>query len=202
MRGARVAPGIGTASVLGEFVVVIGRVYSYLRFSDPRQAAGHSLDRQAAYAARWAAEHGLVLDESLSLKDEGLSAYHQRHVTSGALGVFLAAVQGGQVPPGSVLVVEALDRLSRAEPIQAQAQLAQIVNAGITVVTASDGKSYSRETLKANIGKTFGNATIEDFLADKGIGPKRGDAYLVNFGNPQHSKYILCEDLITEQGGQ
>lgn len=150
MRGARVAPGIGTASVLGEFVVVIGRVYSYLRFSDPRQAAGHSLDRQAAYAARWAAEHGLALDESLSLKDEGLSAYHQRHVTSGALGVFLAAVQGGQVPPGSVLVVEALDRLSRAEPIQAQAQLAQIVNAGITVVTASDGKSYSRETLKAN----------------------------------------------------
>lgn len=130
--------------------MVIGRVYSYLRFSDPRQAAGHSLDRQAAYAARWAAEHGLVLDESLSLKDEGLSAYHQRHVTSGALGVFLAAVQGGQVPPGSVLVVEALDRLSRAEPIQAQAQLAQIVNAGITVVTASDGKSYSRETLKAN----------------------------------------------------
>lgn len=130
--------------------MVIGRVYSYMRFSDPRQAAGHSLDRQAAYAARWAAEHGLVLDESLSLRDEGLSAYHQRHVTSGALGVFLAAVEGGQVPPGSVLVVEALDRLSRAEPIQAQAQLAQIVNAGITVVTASDGKAYSRETLKAN----------------------------------------------------
>jgi len=49
-----------------------------------------------------------------------------------------------------VLVVEGLDRLSRAEPIQAQAQLAQIVNAGITVVTASDGKAYSREHLKAN----------------------------------------------------
>ncbi len=64
--------------------------------------------------------------------------------------MFLAAVEGGQVPEGSVLVVEALDRLSRAEPIQAQAQLAQIVNAGITVVTASDGKAYSRAALKAN----------------------------------------------------
>ncbi|MDR7331779.1 recombinase family protein [Roseateles asaccharophilus] len=127
-----------------------GLVYSYLRFSDPRQAAGHSSERQAAYAARWAAEHGLQLDESLTLRDEGLSAYHQRHVKSGALGVFLAAVEGGQVPEGSVLVVEALDRLSRAEPIQAQAQLAQIVNAGITVVTASDGKAYSRAQLKAN----------------------------------------------------
>lgn len=131
-------------------VSVSGRVYSYLRFSDPRQAKGHSIDRQAAYAAKWAADHGLVLDASLNLRDEGLSAYHQRHVKSGALGVFLAAVEGGQVPPGSVLVVEGLDRLSRAEPIQAQAQLAQIVNAGITVVTASDGKTYSREALKAN----------------------------------------------------
>lgn len=127
-----------------------GLVYSYSRFSDPKQAAGHSLERQRAYAARWAAEHGLALDESLTLHDAGLSAYHQQHVKSGALGAFLAAVQAGKVPAGSVLVVEGLDRLSRAEPIQAQAQLAQIVNAGITVVTASDGKAYSREALKAN----------------------------------------------------
>lgn len=127
-----------------------GLVYSYSRFSDPKQAAGHSLERQRAYAARWAAEHGLALDESLTLHDAGLSAYHQQHIKSGALGAFLAAVEAGKVPPGSVLVVEGLDRLSRAEPIQAQAQLAQIVNAGITVVTASDGKAYSREALKAN----------------------------------------------------
>jgi DNA invertase Pin-like site-specific DNA recombinase len=127
-----------------------GLVYSYMRFSDPRQAAGHSGERQRAYAVRWAEEHGLQLDDSLSLKDEGLSAYHQQHIKSGALGVFLAAVSSGLVPTGSVLIVEGLDRLSRAEPIQAQAQLAQIVNAGITVVTASDGKTYSREHLKAN----------------------------------------------------
>lgn len=98
---------------------------------------------------RWAAEHGLQLDESLSLRDEGLSAFHQTHVKRGALGAFLNAVESGRVPDGSVLVVEGLDRLSRAEPIQAQAQLAQIVNAGISVVTASDGKVYSRAQLKA-----------------------------------------------------
>ena len=127
-----------------------GLVYSYMRFSDPRQAAGNSSERQRAYAAQWAADHGLRLDESLSMEDKGLSAYHQHHVKHGALGVFLAAVEQGRVPSGSVLVVEGLDRLSRAEPIQAQAQLAQIINAGISVVTASDGKVYSRERLKAN----------------------------------------------------
>lgn len=126
------------------------KVYSYMRFSDPRQATGSSSDRQTAYAQRWAEEHGQPLDTALTLRDEGLSAYHQRHVKSGALGVFLAAVEDGRVSSGSTLVVEGLDRLSRAEPIQAQAQLASIVNAGITVVTASDSKVYSRERLKAN----------------------------------------------------
>lgn len=126
-----------------------GRVYSYLRFSDPRQASGHSAERQAQYARAWAERRGLELDETLSLRDEGLSAYHQRHVKQGALGAFLLAVDEGRIPRGSVLVVEGLDRLSRAEPIQAQAQLAQIINAGITVVTASDGKEYNREGLKA-----------------------------------------------------
>jgi DNA invertase Pin-like site-specific DNA recombinase len=126
------------------------RVYSYIRFSHARQAAGASTERQAAYAKRWADENGLQLDAELTMRDEGLSAYHQRHVKAGALGVFLRAVSDGLIAPGSVLVVEALDRLSRAEPLQAQAQLGSIINAGISVVTASDGKAYSRDRLKAN----------------------------------------------------
>ncbi|WP_366887899.1 recombinase family protein [Streptomyces sp. NPDC005476] len=103
-----------TSGVWG--VAAKARVYSYLRFSDPKQAAGGSVDRQLEYAARWAADKAMELDASLSLRDEGLSAYHQRHVRQGALGVLLRAVEDGQVPGGSVLIVEGLDRLSRAEP--------------------------------------------------------------------------------------
>jgi DNA invertase Pin-like site-specific DNA recombinase len=125
------------------------KVYSYLRFSDPKQAAGSSADRQLAYAQGWAEKSGMVLDEALSLRDEGLSAYHQKHITQGALGAFLRAIDAGLIAPGLVLVVEGLDRLSRAEPVLAQAQLAQIINAGITVVTASDGREYNRASLKA-----------------------------------------------------
>lgn len=125
------------------------RVYSYLRFSDPKQAAGGSADRQLQYAQRWAEANGLPLDTSLTMRDEGLSAYHQRHVSRGALGAFLAGIDEGRVVPGSVLIVEGLDRLSRAEPVLAQAQLAQIINAGVTVVTASDNREYNRASLKA-----------------------------------------------------
>ncbi|WOB06450.1 recombinase family protein [Piscinibacter gummiphilus] len=126
------------------------RVYSYLRFSNIKQAAGASADRQRSYAAEWAAKHGLQLDEELSMRDEGLSAFHQTHIKKGALGVFLRAIEDGKVAPKSVLVVESLDRLSRAEPLLAQAQMTSIINADITVVTASDNKVYSRERLKAN----------------------------------------------------
>jgi len=99
------------------------RVYSYLRFSDIRQKAGTSVERQEEYAAKYARENGMELDTQLTLRDEGLSAYHQKHVKKGALGVFLKAIEDGRVPPGSVLIVESLDRLSRAEPMIAQAQL-------------------------------------------------------------------------------
>lgn len=126
------------------------RVYSYRRWSDPRQQAGSSADRQAAYAEKWASDHGLVLDTALSMLDAGLSAYSGANIKKGALGAFLRAIENGQIAPGSVLIVEGLDRLSRAEPLDAQAQLTQIINAGITVVTASDGQQYSRESLKAN----------------------------------------------------
>ncbi|WP_196493280.1 recombinase family protein, partial [Burkholderia territorii] len=125
------------------------RVYSYLRFSNAKQADGSSIERQLEYATRWAAERGMTLDASLTLRDEGLSAYHQKHVKKGALGTFLRAIEDGRIPAGSVLIVEGLDRLSRAEPVLAQAQLAQIINAGITVVTASDGREYNFKSLKA-----------------------------------------------------
>ncbi|MDF5957773.1 recombinase family protein [Pseudomonas aeruginosa] len=89
------------------------------------------------------------MDATLTLRDEGLSAYHETHVKQGALGAFLRAIDAGRIPVGSVLIVEGLDRLSRAEPLLAQAQLGQIVSAGITVVTASDGREYNRDGLKA-----------------------------------------------------
>lgn len=127
-----------------------GKVYSYVRFSDMVQKSGHSADRQTNYAEVVAKERGMTLDETLTMRDEGKSAFHQDHVKTGAFGVFLKNIENGRVAPGSVLVVEGLDRLSRAEPIIAQAQLAQIINAGVTVITAADNKTYSRESLRAN----------------------------------------------------
>ena len=125
-------------------------VYSYLRFSTPEQAEGHSLKRQEDYAKHYADKHGLTLNKSLTLKDEGLSAYHQDHIKRGALGLFLKAVEDKLIAPGSILIIECLDRLSRAAPYESQGIMLQLISAGITIVTAGDDKTYSQESLKAD----------------------------------------------------
>jgi Resolvase, N terminal domain len=71
------------------------RAYSYVRFSTPQQAAGASLQRQTEKAAKFAGEHGLVLDTELKMTDAGVSAYRGKNAKTGALGGFLEAVDKG-----------------------------------------------------------------------------------------------------------
>jgi DNA invertase Pin-like site-specific DNA recombinase len=118
--------------------------YSYVRFSTPDQLKGNSLERQLKHSEKYAADHGLELDTSLNLRDLGLSAYHKVNVEKGALGVFLQAVSDGRIRPGSHLLVESLDRLSRAKVEEAQTLFLEIVNAGITIVTVADGMVYTK----------------------------------------------------------
>lgn len=125
-------------------------VYSYTRFSTPEQAAGDSYRRQSEAAAKWAKERGLVLDEKLALSDEGVSAFRGANTAEDAgLGRFLYACREGLIDPGSYLIVENLDRISRADPFDAQAQFMEIVRNRVTIVTLQDGQEYSRERMTA-----------------------------------------------------
>ncbi len=114
--------------------------YSYIRFSSKKQAGGDSLARQVASTAEYCAKKGLVLDERLRLKDLGVSAFKGKNLEEGgSLARFLDAVREGAVAPGSALIVESLDRLSRQAPRRAISLLTQILDAGIEVhLTATD----------------------------------------------------------------
>jgi DNA invertase Pin-like site-specific DNA recombinase len=129
--------------------------YSYRRFSSEKQSKGDSLRRQTELAERYIESNphlGLVLDESMDLTDLGMSAYKGTHEKRGALGVFLRKVEDGLIEEGSFLLVESLDRLSRAQPAQALPSLIDLVNSGITVVTLTDHKTYSQETIAGTDG--------------------------------------------------
>lgn len=126
------------------------KAYSYIRFSTPEQALGDSLRRQVQLAEEYARKHGLSLDDTTKLTDRGLSAYKGEHRAKGALGEFLRLVEAGQVPPGSVLIVENLDRLSREHVLDAFDQFRAIIRAGIRLVTLQDSMEYDRESIEQN----------------------------------------------------
>lgn len=136
------------------------RCYSYIRFSTPEQIKGNSLARQLKLSREYAQENGLVLDESLSLKDLGLSAYSGAHRKRGALGEFLKLVREGKIPKNSILLVESLDRLSRQEIMEALGQFQQIIMSDIKIVTLSDKLEYQKDSLNNNIGNLIIGLTI------------------------------------------
>lgn len=123
-------------------------VFSYRRFSSGRQASGHSLERQTEAARRWCKEKGYVLDESLALSDLGISAYSGDNATRGALAGFLSAIEAGRIPQNSILLVESLDRLSRAAIPEAVGLLTSIVRAGVRVVSLLDGHEWNSQTIE------------------------------------------------------
>ena len=89
------------------------KAYSYIRFSTPEQAVGHSLERQMEAARSFATRRGLELDEALTFRDLGVPAFRGRNAKRGALADFLTAVREGRVAKGAYLLVESLDRVSR-----------------------------------------------------------------------------------------
>lgn len=120
--------------------------YSYVRFSHGRQKNGDSLRRQLTASREYADKHGLNLQE-LTYQDLGLSAFRGANIERGALAAFIKAVEDGSIRPGSYLLVENFDRLSRAEVHVALQLLLRLVGAGIVVVTLMDGKVWNEQTV-------------------------------------------------------
>src|SRR5574343_835351 len=114
--------------------------YSYIRFSTPEQMFGDSLRRQMESSLAYAEAHGLTLDTTLNLRDLGISAFRGANVEKGRLGAFIKAIDEGLVAKGSYLLVESLDRLSRAEVMDAMEVFLAIVNREIVIVTMLDGR--------------------------------------------------------------
>lgn len=119
------------------------KAFSYIRMSTDAQLKGDSYRRQLESSDKYIAQNNLDLVERLS--DIGVSAFRGANVEYGALGGFLEAVRDKKVPPGSYLVVEALDRISR-QPTRIALQLfLELMNNGITVVTLSNNQIYTPE---------------------------------------------------------
>ncbi|WP_245509669.1 recombinase family protein [Bradyrhizobium vignae] len=117
-----------------------------MRLSTGPQLRGDGKRRQLKASRAYAAANGLELAEDAEYEDIGVSAFKGANLRGGKLGQFLEAVHSGVVKPGSFLLVESLDRLSRQELLKAQSLFLGIIQAGINVVTLADNRVYPAGT--------------------------------------------------------
>jgi hypothetical protein len=129
--------------------------YSYKRWSSTIQGKSHTEERQAELAEAYCHRHGLTPDTKRKVSDKGVSGYSGKNVRDGALGAFIKAIEAGEIEPGSFLLVENVDRLSRLPIMEALTVFQRIIGAGIVVVTLRDEQQYSMERLKGDWTKIF-----------------------------------------------
>ena len=118
------------------------RAYSYLRVSDDHQVKGDGLRRQNDFAATLCAEEGWCLDDTLRFEDHGVSGFHGDNARVGQLSRFLDLVKARRIAPGSVLIVECIDRLSREQVPEAYDLFRSILRAGIWIATREPRRIY------------------------------------------------------------
>jgi DNA invertase Pin-like site-specific DNA recombinase len=112
---------------------------SYKRFSSTIQLAGDSLRRQIAVTEAYCKRQGLNLIDSYF--DPGVSGFNGANLNDGtALRALLDAAKDGKFRPGTHLVVESLDRLSRADISVAVRLFLDLLDAGLVIVTLIDGE--------------------------------------------------------------
>lgn len=134
------------------------KAYSYIRMSTETQLKGDSLRRQLEASEQFARENDLQLVDAIDgapLKDIGVSAYRGANAKDGVLAKFLEQLEQGKIEPGSVLLIESLDRLSRAQVLEALSQFLNIVSYDIEIVTFADHQRYTKQSLNANPGQLF-----------------------------------------------
>ena len=129
------------------------KYFSYIRFSSSAQASSDSYRRQIKMSDEWAKRNEVRIEE-LRFQDLGISAFRLKNKEH-ALGEFLAAVEKGKVQSGDYLLVESIDRISRAKPLDAFDLFKSIIRAGVTVVTLMDGMEYTERSLNEDNGQIY-----------------------------------------------
>jgi DNA invertase Pin-like site-specific DNA recombinase len=105
---------------------------SYTRFSDPTQGAGDSENRQADLFREFCRRHNLTPVKEV-FADRGRSGYKDEHRKKGRLGQLVAMAKDGRFEPGTVIVVEAWDRLGRLRPDKQTELVAELLRTGVCI---------------------------------------------------------------------
>jgi DNA invertase Pin-like site-specific DNA recombinase len=105
---------------------------SYSRFSDPKQADGDSESRQEEMYREFCTRHNLTPVREVFV-DRGRSGYKDEHRKKGRLGELIAMAKDDRFEPGTVIVIEAWDRLGRLRPDRQTELVAELLRTGVRI---------------------------------------------------------------------
>lgn len=120
----------------------------YIRFSTADQVKGDSIKRQTELATKAAKKRGYKIVETLA--DKGKSAYHGKHrVKGGQLYEIEERAKRGELA-GKVLLVEAMDRLTRQKPLESITLIRDLTENGLTICETSSDRIYNTKEIDDN----------------------------------------------------
>lgn len=121
------------------------KAYSYSRLSTEKQIHGQGLERQTEAIKKYVSDNNLELIENF--EDIGISGYTGANKKIGKFGVFIRAIEDGEIDSNCTLIVESLDRISRENILTAQSQFLNLISIGVEIVTLMDQQKYNREII-------------------------------------------------------
>ncbi|MBH0030281.1 recombinase family protein [Pseudoalteromonas sp. SWYJZ98] len=113
--------------------------YFYTRISSKAQISGEGINRQEDFITKFLdginnnSEGNVQYIQSKIINDSGVSAYDGSNILDGELGKFIIDAENGKIEQGSLLILEALDRLSRQKISESRKLIQRIFDAGIKI---------------------------------------------------------------------
>lgn len=140
-------------------------IITYLRYSSKQQAEGLSEFRQSEinrkFVEKFCAEHEVDLNEVISLKDLGVSAYRGLNLTLGSFSQTIKKFKSGEIKKkfnedgeiNTYLIVESLDRITRTGPFKSTQIFTELLEyTNIVVLADGEKKIYSKKSIDSTHG--------------------------------------------------
>ncbi|EJB8438703.1 recombinase family protein [Vibrio parahaemolyticus] len=140
-------------------------IITYLRYSSKQQAEGLSEFRQSEinrkFVEKFCAEHKVDLNEVISLKDLGVSAYRGLNLTLGSFSQTIKKFKSGEIKKkfnedgeiNTYLIVESLDRITRTGPFKSTQIFTELLEyTNIVVLADGEKKIYSKKSIDSTHG--------------------------------------------------
>ncbi|MFK3606648.1 recombinase family protein [Pseudomonas sp. AP19] len=147
MAGPRIAVDAAILTYKNQCRVstVSGKVYSYMRWSTDRQSDGSTETRQREAQEAFCKHYHMTLVEEIA--DPGMSSFRGKNAHEGKLREFIDRAKRSEIPPGSLLLFENADRMSRMQLAHAVPLFFEILGAGLRIGIADRLQVYTPGTL-------------------------------------------------------